>query len=791
VLILICGAVLSAADATAPHPGPPPVSISATIPSMSATTAVVATPAHPILVRLLAPLSSLVAAAVVPTGAKTLSADIEVPADAPADLGVGAWLADRDGHWYQVTADDALAPGHHTVTFDLRDGLISEPAHAGLMPDQAERSDRAGLFFWSIQPSAATLAVTRLEVHADATAASTATAAAPTMVDREVRLDEFRADLATFAAGTRWTVDTLPRPFPENPYDPDEFRLDLIVTGPQLGLKQGASGERRIPGFYLQPMIRHDRGDGEMLIPVGDGHFEARFRPDLPGTYHLKMEAVWDAASGHARTVTTDLDDLTVTGPAHDDRVMIAGDDARFFTVGGKFWWPIGINLHSPFDHRGHDVTGTILTPDRGSLVYDALLARFAAAGGDAAEIWMAAWNTGLEWRADWPGYQGRGRYNQGNAWKLDTILDAAWSHGIRINLVINNHGQASAASDREWPDNPWNAALGGPLATPAEVFWRPEALAGQENLRRYIIGRYADHPAILGWKLWSEVDLTGGRGLLAVDWHRQAAERWHALDTYHHPVTTHWAGDFRRVDPAIATLPGIDFLCIDAYRQPTRLLADLLADSTTYPGRGLSAYGKPVLTSEFGATAGAAPAACRMSDHATGAFAALVSGHAGAPMLWWFEWVDQGGLWQPYRAIRHFIQGEDLRGGRSALLDCVPDGRLWARAWVRPGRLLGYLIDRPWGEDGTGDAVISGAQVEIGTHVAPGHFTLEWWDADRGEMLSRTQLDHAGGTFTIAVPDFTHHIAFKLMRSAAAAPAGAMLDVDPGALDAVAEGGR
>jgi len=114
----------------------------------------------------------------------------------------------------------------------------------------------------------------------------------------------------------------------------------------------------------------------------------------------------------------------------------------------------------------------------------------------------------------------------------------------------------------------------------------------------------------------------------------------------------------------------------------------------------------------------------------------------------------------------------------------------LWARAWVKPGRLLGYLIDRPWGEDGTGDAVITGASVEIGTHVAAGPFTLEWWDADRGEKMSSTQLDHAGGTLTIAVPAFTHHIAFKLMRTNPAA-AGAMLDVDPAALAVLAEAGR
>ncbi len=116
-----------------------------------------------------------------------------------------------------------------------------------------------------------------------------------------------------------------------------------------------------------------------------------------------------------------------------------------------------------------------------------------------AVEIWLASWNLGLEWRGDWPEFEGAGRYNQVSAARLDAILDAAWANRIRINLVIYNHGMASPRMDSEWKDNPYNARQGGPLQDPLEIFTSAAAQRGQDSLRRYLIARYADHPAILG----------------------------------------------------------------------------------------------------------------------------------------------------------------------------------------------------------------------------------------------------------------------------------------------------
>ena len=55
--------------------------------------------------------------------------------------------------------------------------------------------------------------------------------------------------------------------------------------------------------------------------------------------------------------------------------------------------------------------------------------------------------------------------------------------------------------------------------------------------------------------------------------------------------------------------------------------------------------------------------------------------------MLWWWEWVDQGDRWKPFRALKGFVAGEDLRGKDAntwPLEAAAPAGRLWSRRGPR-----------------------------------------------------------------------------------------------------------
>lgn len=709
-------------------------------------------------VVLQSPLSTVVMATAVPAGEKRVLADIVIPADAPADLGVAAFVRDAHGRWFQRNWPGPLTPGRHRVdlSFTAQDRPQSEPTMVAWRAEDAERCRQAGLVFWSATTARSVVEVERLRVLSHSTTP-------PPSRLTSLAIEGLTPDgMAEVPCGQRWTVRFVPTPLPENPADETALSVDARISGPD--------GDRTIPCAYVQPMRLSDGGDREVAEPVGAGRFELRFRPSQPGLYQVMLMARW----GSGAELRCPLPSLRATGPACDTLVRVDQRDPRFFSVADRMWWPIGLNLHSTFDRRSADVIGTRLTPARGTLVYEPMLRRCAAAGIDATEIWLSAWNLALEWNGDWPGFGGVGRINQANAARLDAVLDAAWAQGIRVNLVINNHGQASPKADREWKDNPWNQANGGPLASPEELFTDPRALAGQQRIRRYLVARYADHPAILGWKLWSEVDLTAGRGKPLVDWFRQAGAAWRALDSYGHVCTPHWSGTFARADPAICALPELGYLCIDAYRGGGRgggtnwmSMAELLADSIHDRARGLSRWGKPVLTTEYGVS-GRGPLEMRVVDHDIAGWASMVSGHAGAAMTWWWEWVDQNERWHPYRSLRRFLDGEDLRGAdaRSVFLAAASgDTALWCRAWSRPGHLLGYVVDPRWATTASAPPSIADLVVTVSMEVEAGSMRLTWWDPDRGVECSSQNLVHPGGPLRLQAPSWSKHLAFKLTR--------------------------
>src|SRR4051812_16526251 len=180
-------------------------------------------------VVLRAPLSTAVACAQPYHGpGRRLVARVVVPDDAPADLGIGAYVVDRFSRWYQSARPEPLAPGAHDLEVDLDERLLcSQPVRATWDPTVAGEMETAGLFFWSASASRARIVVESLRL-VDGDAARPAVAALA-----DLAVDGADADGVLHAiAGRRWTLSLLPRPFPANAYDPDGFTLDAVVTAP-------------------------------------------------------------------------------------------------------------------------------------------------------------------------------------------------------------------------------------------------------------------------------------------------------------------------------------------------------------------------------------------------------------------------------------------------------------------------------------------------------------------------------------------------------------------------------
>ncbi len=706
-------------------------------------------------ITLASPLTTVVPLDTTVTGPRLVTVRVQVPDDAPADLGLGVVVRDPNGRWFQRTATGALVTGDQVVTIRMDSTDIAEahPLPARLGPADLEFCNQTAIFLWS---AAANRSVIQVEAQVEPIAP-----ALPAAELRDLTLPGWNIaqKCCQVRSGERWELAVTPAPFPVNPFDPDAFTLSAHITGPD--------GTYTIAGFATQEVVLQDRGDRQHAERRGDLHYALRFRPPTAGRYTIQLMGTW--ADG--RTCLAELPALVAEGPPSAPVVAADDTDPRFFQLNGKMWWPIGLNLHSTYDLRSREVLATTLTPPRGTLVYDALFPRLAAAGIDACEIWLSSWNLSLEWRVDWPEFEGIGRYNLGNAARLDAVLDAAWAQGIRVNLVINNHGQASAKTDKEWKDSPWNTENGGPLDQAADIFTDPRSLAAQDHLRRYIIARFADHPAILGWKLWSEVNLTAGKGEPLVQWFTDASAAWRTLDPYHHLCAPHWSGSYRNVSVGIAALDDIGYLCIDAYRGIDRNgsqwqpIVSLLDTSINDASRGLEKWHKPVLTTEYGLS-GKGPEEVRRIDLRLAGFSALVSGHAGSPMTWWWEWVDQNNLWQNFVALRRFTTGEDLRGGRSVAMAAQggPATTYWCHAWVQPGRMLGYVVDAVYAGTGVTHPAAS-VDILLGDDISAGSMQLQWVDPDTGLTLELVHLEHPGGPLHLTTPAFADHLAWKLWR--------------------------
>ena len=104
------------------------------------------------VVTLSAPLNTLIPVESLVALPDRLDAELDIPANAPADLGVSAYVADAHGRWFRSPRALPLRPGRQKVSFDLGDGadLIGEPHRAQWSRWSREQIAKAGLFLWSI-----------------------------------------------------------------------------------------------------------------------------------------------------------------------------------------------------------------------------------------------------------------------------------------------------------------------------------------------------------------------------------------------------------------------------------------------------------------------------------------------------------------------------------------------------------------------------------------------------------------------------------------------------------------
>lgn len=695
--------------------------------------------------------------------AQALEYDIFWSKDAPADVQTLLFVIDRDGFWYQALQEEKLRPGvTNTFRVPLAPGAATwQPVgHAGAWHLRARLNPQA----------------VGLRVFGRAAGTNTCVLLSARLVPDEhplpppviTRVRQPTAPVSCFSLFE--AAFDLPDRYAD-PFDPAEVDVTATFMGPD-----GRSSS--VPGFYYRDYYRLRDELQSAPQPQGRPDWRVRFCPRLPGEYRYSLhvrdrhgEALW--REGRFRAEAAD-------GPRF---VRVSARDPRYLELDdGQPFVPIGHNIRSPDDSRMDDKFPWKLRHPEGTDVYARYFRQMAAAGENLVEVWSCAWSLGLEWSDAVPGYHGAGDYHLGNAWELDRVLELARRNGLRVNLVLNNHGRVCTWLDVEWNNHPYHQARGGWLDRPMAFFDDPRALDLQRRLCRYYIARWGWDPSLFAWELFSEVDLVGSEGSQrssfdgrVVEWHRQIGGFFHTHDPNRHLVSTHVSADYSHQNPEMCRLPELDLCATDAYHYgPPVQIVEVLQNTARFN----AAFGKPVLVTEFGGSPMAAGAEHLQRELHAALWTSAVTSLAGTPLFWWWQLVEERNLYPEYTSVARFLAGQDPRdpavqpvrpelrldsdGSVAAQLRAVAQGTVSNTVgWIYLPGAFGSVGGR---DEGGNRKIRSGMRIQVILgNAIDGVYRAEFTDTSSGQVVQRADVRGMNGQLMLSAPPFTRDVAFRV----------------------------
>lgn len=242
------------------------------------------------------------------------------------------------------------------------------------------------------------------------------------------------------------------------------------------------------------------------------------------------------------------------------------------------------------------------------------------------------------------------GEIDEAWARRWEQVFDQARADGLYVLPVFGVWADWNDGSRGEtwhgWETNPYNAAKGGVGRVPAEILGDTVCRRQWLQWLEALVVRWRDRPEIVGWEVFSELDLVSGATEAAgVEFMVNAAAVVRQADPRHRPVTASLAGINEW--PQLFASNAVDLVQVHPYANLPRYKGELSALILDCVRARLARYGKPVLIGESGldsrppqGTLVQAPGAPIEINHAL--WAALVSGAAVGRMLWWEDGYDQ-----------------------------------------------------------------------------------------------------------------------------------------------------
>jgi hypothetical protein len=314
--------------------------------------------------------------------------------------------------------------------------------------------------------------------------------------------------------------------------------------------------------------------------------------------------------------------------------------DKRFVIDGGAPYWPIGANVgwNSP---PGQTVEST--------------LAELGRQGANWARVWACAWDgKNPYFFPETPGGAPRdvSEMNLQVMERWDSVVEAAERSGVRFQFVLFHHGLFSTRVNPNWQDHPWNKAKGGFLEKPGDFFVDPKARRLSKNWLRYAVARWGHSPAVMAWELFNEVEWVDakyeGREKEIGRWHRDMAATLRSLDPVGRLVTT-------SSDMKLPIYSAMDFYQPHGY--PPSVEAMVLGARVPKD--------KPFFYGEVGT--GSFDASKERMVVRESAWSGFFAGHAGASQYWYWDRLEQMGLYDEIGRAARLIKKSGLAWDPSA----------------------------------------------------------------------------------------------------------------------------
>lgn len=368
-------------------------------------------------------------------------------------------------------------------------------------------------------------------------------------------------------------------------------------------------------------------------------------------------------------------------------------------------------------------------------------------------------------------GYTNTGELREEWAKKWDAFLTEAEAHGLYVLPYFSGWFDWNTANG--WWGNPFNPANGGPASNRIDIF--REGSPAQALYLQWVakvVTRFQSHKNILAWEVLDEGNLISGiseqEGLSFTEHMAQVVR---AADSNHRPISASLAdmGNWKDYYGSDA----IDLIQVHPY-PPSAQLDRVIIDEVH---QELAAYGKPVLIGESGLNADSPmnyPSNADLGIHHA-IWAGVVSGAANGRALYWEDsygmfFKELRSLWVNRYAdaelpTARFTSGVDFTGFKPLTVQYQSGTRIWGAAIGNESMVLGWFRDA--GSEPPDWRLMPSIHGQTVTVLVPGsaqNWQVDFYDAKTGYALPGSALlTRQGDHVTVALPDFTDDIAFKL----------------------------